>query len=79
MSSGSSTSTDSWASGRQVSRNDFGVRPNGLLGLMDNALVVCDRVNITLKIEAVLNSGKRQDLQIEHRPPGAGSARGGVG
>jgi polyisoprenoid-binding protein YceI len=41
-----------------VSRNDFGVRPSGLLGLMDNALVLGDRVDITLKIEAVLSSRK---------------------
>jgi hypothetical protein len=41
-----------------VSRNDFGVRPSGLLGLMDNAVVLSGRVNIGLKIEEVLSSGK---------------------
>jgi polyisoprenoid-binding protein YceI len=40
-----------------VSRNDFGVRPSGFLGLLDNALVLSDRVNITLSIVAVLRSG----------------------
>jgi polyisoprenoid-binding protein YceI len=41
-----------------ISRNWFGVHPKGLLLLMDNALVLSDRVNITLSIEAVLRSGK---------------------
>jgi polyisoprenoid-binding protein YceI len=39
-----------------VSRNDFGVRPRGLLALMDNALVLSDGVHITINIEAVLRS-----------------------
>jgi polyisoprenoid-binding protein YceI len=42
----------------QVSRNHYGVRPTGPLELMDNALIIGDTVNITLKIEAVLRSGK---------------------
>jgi polyisoprenoid-binding protein YceI len=42
----------------QVSRNHFGVRPTGPLELMDNALIIGDTVRITLRIEAVLRSGK---------------------
>jgi polyisoprenoid-binding protein YceI len=41
-----------------VSRNAFGVHPKGLLALTDNALVLSDRVNITLKVEAVLQSAR---------------------
>jgi polyisoprenoid-binding protein YceI len=41
----------------RVSRKDFGVRPRGLLALMDNAFILSDGVCITVKVEAVLRSG----------------------
>jgi polyisoprenoid-binding protein YceI len=42
----------------EVSRNRFGVRPTGLLELIDNALILGDKVSITLKIEAALRADK---------------------
>jgi polyisoprenoid-binding protein YceI len=39
-----------------VSRKAFGVRPKGVLGLADNALILSDTVGVTLRIEAALRS-----------------------
>jgi polyisoprenoid-binding protein YceI len=50
----------------QLSRMDFGVRPTGLLEVMDNTLVIGDAVNVTLNIEAAPRSGHAGSSSKSH-------------